>query len=84
MKLPKDYQCRASAGYPPEAAARGVVVVYMDRARRATVDIFAQTLPVTLPKRTKMASLSNRAMADVAALEHKRTTHDAICWLSLL
>ena len=44
----KHWQSRASARRQPHAAARGVVVEYMDRARGYTLDVFAQTLATML------------------------------------
>ena len=51
----------------PGVSARGVVVEYMDRARRATLDIFAQHLPLTLHKSP------GAALKSTAASWHTRT-----------
>ena len=75
LRLRKDYQWRASARRRPHAAARGVVVEYMGGAQRATVDFFAQTLPVTLSTTAKLTSLQHLTVRDEHTLDTKRSSN---------
>ena len=77
------YPSRASARRPPHAAARGVVVEYMDRARGATVDIFAQTLTGTLSTTAKLSYLTNFFMRNTRMPDCKRARKTSIRGLSL-
>ena len=46
-----------------------MVVEYMDRAQRATVDIFTQTLPGTLSTTAKLGFLTDKSEAGVDRTE---------------
>ena len=59
----------------PEVSARGVVVEYMDRARRATREIFAQHLPLTLHNAAKLGHFSMGSNGRWSTSEHKRTSN---------
>ena len=83
LRSVKVCEWRASARRRPHAAARGVVVEYMDRARGPTVDIFPQTLPGTLSTTAKLSYLTHFFMRDTCMSDHKRTRKSLIRGLSL-
>ena len=62
----------------PEVSSRGVVVEYMDRARRATLDIFAQHLPLTLHNAAKLGHFSMGSNGRWRTSEHTRTSNGSI------
>ena len=59
----------------PEVSSRGVVVEYIDRAHRATLEIFAQHLPLTLHNAAKLGHFSMGSNGRWSTSEHKRTSN---------
>ena len=62
----------------PEVSSRGVVVEYMDRAHRATLDIFAQHLPLTLHNAAKLGHFSMGSNGRWSTSEDTRTPNGSI------
>ena len=87
MKLEKEYTTSVqlkiatrvhSTKERPEVSSRGVVVEYIDRAHRATLEIFAQHLPLTLHNAAKLGHFSMGSNGRWSTSEHTRTSNGSI------